>query len=314
MHRSRLSVLAIVAASAAACSTHTDADGRAPLAQDASLVARLQVDDTKQPPLPSACGTVAAATFPVAAQKSQADELARKAYDAEIMGNVQQARTLLRQATTLDATNKSAAYHLGVTSEASGDSAAAISAYCRYLALTPSSSDAAEARQRVARLSPLASPVSHVSTGAVSESATTHKRSTSVAVRHTTHVRSTAASPRTIARATVVHSAARTPSSEPMASSPSEAQLGRVNSDAGGDVVATSPIDPTAEQPASAPQAQRRRPSRTQGALIGAATGAIIGAATGRSVKGAVIGAAAGGVLGGVVVHGRSYAERGARR
>jgi uncharacterized membrane protein len=55
---------------------------------------------------------------------------------------------------------------------------------------------------------------------------------------------------------------------------------------------------PAADQPSTASRTERRGPTRTQSAIIGAAAGAILGGATGRSVKGAVIGAAAGGLLG----------------
>ena len=86
MHRSRLSVLVIFAA-AAACSTHDDSNGNAILSRDSSLVARLDVKEARQP-LPDACGTVAVAAQPAAADKRQADEMTRQAYDAEILGKV----------------------------------------------------------------------------------------------------------------------------------------------------------------------------------------------------------------------------------
>ena len=129
MHRSRLSVLVIFAA-VAACSTNDDSQGTDILAQDRTLVARLEVDqETGQPSLPSACGTVALAAQPTLANQQQAKELTRQARDAEMQGNVQEARTLLHRAFELDGTNKSTAYHLGRTSEAVGDGAGAMTAY-----------------------------------------------------------------------------------------------------------------------------------------------------------------------------------------
>ena len=113
-------------------------DDRRSLSQDPTLVAQLEAGQQTHPqPLPDACGTVAVGAQPSDANRAQAEELTRRAYDAEMQGNVQEARTLLRRASDLDATNKSAAYHLGLTSETLGDRAAAVTAYCRYLALAP---------------------------------------------------------------------------------------------------------------------------------------------------------------------------------
>ena len=139
MHRSRLSVLVILAAGVAACSRNDAAtEGTDALAQDRALIARLEVDqETRQQPLPAACGTVALAAQPALANQQQARELTRQARDAEMQGNVKEARSLLIRASELDGTNKSTAYHLGRTNEALGDRTAAIAAYCRYLALTP---------------------------------------------------------------------------------------------------------------------------------------------------------------------------------
>ena len=146
MHRSRLSVLVILAA-VAACSTHDGSEGAAILSQDSTLVARLEKDrQAQQPALPGACPAITVAAQPAATSKREADELTRRAYDAEMLGNVQEAKALLTRASALDATNKSAVYHLGLTSETLGDRAAAIAAYCRYLTLAPTTAESAEAR------------------------------------------------------------------------------------------------------------------------------------------------------------------------
>ena len=272
MHRSRLSVLAIFAAMAA-CSTHDGSEGAAILSQDSTLVARLERDNQPQPPaLPAACPAVAVAAQPVAASKRQADELTRRAYDAEMLGNVQDAKALLIRASALDATNKSAAYHLGLTSETLGDRAAAIAAYCRYLTLTPTTAESAEARQRVARLSQVER---RVAAGSVSASASDGQ---------------------TMPSASRARGTSSPAPSDPVATSPDvdrTADVGAAGSDG-----TTSGSTPSVDQPPTTSRTERRGGSRTQSAIIGAAAGAIIGGATGRSVKGAVIGAAAGGILG----------------
>ncbi|HEU4723068.1 MAG TPA: YMGG-like glycine zipper-containing protein [Gemmatimonadaceae bacterium] len=312
MHRSRPSVLVIFAA-VAACSTQDDSKGTEILSQDRTLVAGLQ--SNQGAPLPAACGTITLAPQPAAANQLQATELTRKAYDAEMQGDVQGARSLLRRAAQLDGTNKSAAYHLGLTSETLGDRSAAVEAYCRYLALSPTAAEAAEARQRVTKLS---QPVTRVATGSVADSVPTAAPAPTgtVTARRPTRREATVA-PRTVASATserparassvrrdrdaeratpsVVNEA---PTSGDPVTTRTEVDRPAESTAAGGDVVAASSPAPVVEQPSTAPRAERRGPSRAQGAGIGAAAGAIIGAATGRSVKSAVIGAAAGGIFG----------------
>jgi hypothetical protein len=317
VHRSRLSVLVILAAGAAACSTHDDTDGTAILSQDRTLVAHLAVDQESNPaPLPNACGTIAIPAQPAVSNKLQAEELTRQAQGAEMHGDVAQARSLLRHAFELDATNKSAAYHLGRTSEALGDSTAAMTAYCRYLALTPTTAESIEARERVTKLahsqssaqavtaSPSTSVHQRVATAATPATVTPKRVATTMpapAPRRATH-RATnveqprSVEPRSVASATVEQSARPTP---PERESRSE-------STAGGDLVTATSDTRVVEQPATTPQPQpqrtvRRGPNSAQRAGIGAAAGAILGAATGRSMKSAVIGAAAGGLLGSVV-------------
>jgi hypothetical protein len=334
-------VLVILAAGVAACSRNDAAtEGTDALAQDRALIARLEVDqETRQQPLPAACGTVALAAQPALANQQQARELTRQARDAEMQGNVKEARALLIRASELDGTNKSTAYHLGRTNEALGDRTAAIAAYCRYLALTPTTPEAVEAHQRLSKLS---QTVTRVAGGSVVDSTPTARkapiaRAASVApapapapARRVARERPKAA-PRVVASAPVERRAPapsreREPSpasvstsgaevasasSEP-AVTPREADSSNGGTTAGGDVVATtgagqaSTQQPAVEQPSTAPRTSRRVPSRAQSAGIGAGMGAIIGAATGRSVKSAVIGAAAGGILGTMVGSGMS--------
>lgn len=292
MHRSRLSVLVIFAA-VAACSTRDDSKGTDGLSQDPTLVAKLQAGQKPAMPLPAACGTVAIGAQPSDANRTQADELTRRAYDAEMQGSVQEARTLLRRASDLDATNKSAAYHLGLTSETLGDRAAAVTAYCRYLALAPASAESAEARQRVSKLS---QTTTRVAAGSVSERAANGRRAPAASAPRVTRAR------RSVAPRVVVSGAARGADESPAQRDPvivsRDADRTADREAGGGEVVAASRPEPPVEQPTAAPPTIRRGPSRTQSAGIGAAAGAIIGAATGRSVKSAIIGAAAGGIFG----------------
>jgi len=293
MHRSRPFVLVLLAA-AAACSRHDPMEGNDLLSQDRALAARIgSTGDSRQPSLPNAGGSNTVAAAPSAADQEQADELTRQAGVAEMHGNIDSARSLLRRAAALDATNKSAAYHLGRTSEALGDRAAAMSAYCRYLALAPTAAESVEARQRVSDLArSLPSVTARVGVAARSSVAA------SVARRST------------YASATVRSSGAARPpvrASEPAESPAPVATSTDVggadgSTSAGGDVVATSLPSPAPDpSPAPPPRTERRTSIGVQSAVIGAAAGAILGAATGRSVKSTVIGAAAGGVFGTVV-------------
>ena len=321
MHRSRLSVLVIFAA-AAACSKHDGSEGNAILSEDRTLVARLDVDqETHKPALPAACGTVAIPAQPAVGNQRQAEELTRQASDAEMHGDVKQARSLLRRAAELDATNKTAAYHLGRTSETLGDSTAAMTAYCRYLALTPTTAEAVEAHQRVTRLSQ--SKV-RVAAGSLIDSTTTVQRTPAAPARSAppvTHAQPTVA--RRVATSTpaarqsatpgssrermartssiATGSVAEVPTTREPATIATQASDTAASAEAGGDVVMAQSPASSVEQPAPAPRTSRRSPSRAQSAGIGAAAGAIIGGVTGRSVKSAVIGAAAGGILGTVV-------------
>jgi hypothetical protein len=321
VHRSRLSVLVIFAA-AAACSKHDGSEGNAILSEDRTLVARLDVDqETHKPALPAACGTIAIPAQPAVTNQRQAEELTRQASDAEMHGDVKQARSLLRRASELDATNKTAAYHLGRTSETLGDRTAAMTAYCRYLALTPTTAEAVEAHQRVTKL---AQSKARVAAASVIDSNTTAQRTPAAPARSmtpVTHVQPTVAR-RVAARTPAVRQSATSSSArERTARVPSAgagsvaeapaprdppattAQAGDTTTSTvtGGDVVMAQNPEPSVEQPAPPPRTSRRSPSRAQSAGIGAAAGAIIGGVTGRSVKSAVIGAAAGGILGTVV-------------
>jgi hypothetical protein len=279
-----------ILATAAACSARNDSDARI-LSQDPTLVATLDLrEKAPQSQLPDACGTVAYVR-PVTADKPQAAELARKAYDAELLGNPEAAQSLLRRASELDGTDELAAYHLGRTSEALGDRTSAVTAYCRYLSLAPTTAESVEARQRVASLSRSAVPVAAASVGI---SALAGRRARGRTPRRT--VREQARVAGRVSSPSAVWGGA---DDGVNASTEADGRTDRVTAD--GEVVATQPRVPVVDQPPTASRTARRGPTRAQSAGIGAVAGAIIGAATGRSAKSAVIGAAAGGVLGTVV-------------
>jgi hypothetical protein len=302
MHRSRPPVFAIFAA-VAACSSRHDPDANEILSQDSTLVATLEVRKAPQQPLPDACGTTAVAARPATADKELAEELARQAYDAELLGNMSQARSLLVRASTLDGTDKSAAYHLGRTSEVLGDRSGALTAYCRYLTLTPTTAESSEARQRVAELSRTGV---QVAMGSVSSGATVHRRVQPPTTRRVTRVehaaRATPNARRTYSLGTATNGAQGSPTpGDGMTTSSGVGSAADRTMD-GGDAVTTQPSAPSVDQPSTTTsRTAGRGPSRVQSAGIGAVAGAIIGAATGRSVKSAVIGAAAGGIVGTVV-------------
>jgi len=300
VYRSRPVVLVILAA-AAACSTRDDSASIAGLAKDTTL-ARLSLNQQEAPPLPAACGTATPAARSSAANEPQAKELARQGYAAEVLGHVGEARSLLSRAFQLDGTDESVAYHLGRTSEAVGDRAGAVTAYCRYLTLTSTATGAADARQRVARLTQ--------SQGSVVASNTAPMTVPHLRAVTPTHVASRVRSrvtPRTVTTAASVPE--RDAQSERVAagaaSDPVESGSSEHRSASNGDVVvATSAGMPSTSPSSTTPSTRRSGPTRMQGAGVGAVAGAILGAAAGRSVKSAVIGAAAGGIIGTVVAGG----------
>ena len=335
MHRSRLSVLVIFAA-VAACSTQDDSVEGSKilsteiLSQDRTLAQRLEVDqESRQLPLPDACGTVAVAASPTAANQKQAEELTQQALVAGIQGDEKEAGQLLRRASELDGTNKTTAYNLARTSEALGDSVAAKAAYCRYLALRPTTAESVEARERVAKLSQVKT---QVAAGSVSESAPTRRRLRAAPTRRVVKEQP-AAEPRIVADAPAQQSVpATTPErdSQPASPAASVADVSPVPSEsvstspevegtagsttAEGEAVATTrPVPVDVDQPATASRAEGRTVGRPQGAGIGAAAGAIIGAVAGRSVRSAIIGAAAGGILGTMTGRSSPPAGRGIR-
>jgi hypothetical protein len=336
VHRSRLPLLAIVTA-IAACSTHKEPDGAKALSRDSTLAARFDGSEntdqkTDKLPYPDACGAVTIPDQPSDADKAQAAGLSRQAYDAEVLGDARQASSLLRRASALDWTDKTAAYHLGRISETVGDPAAAIAAYCRYLALAPTIAEGAEVRQRVASLSRSQSQT-RVAAGSVVDGSTARSQSAASTAREA-HAKPVT-KPSAIARdddalppraASIergkrsVNAATDGVAGLPSQSKPTAAQPKVERSAdsvvANGDGVAMprpgSTVDqsPPMAQP-TAPPTNPRTTSRVQTAGIGAVVGAVIGGVAGRSAKSAAIGAAAGGILGAVVPRGTRSTSRG---
>ncbi len=108
---------------------------------------------------PSAATTLRCADVPPAARptpdaRARAERLTTLAHEAAIAGDDRAARDLFRQAATADPSDASLAYYLGRAHESLGEADAAAREYCRYLALAPAGSDAADVRDRLARLAP----------------------------------------------------------------------------------------------------------------------------------------------------------------
>jgi hypothetical protein len=318
----------VIFAALAACSTRDATAATELLSQDSTLSGRLATAPAPgRVALPAACAPATPAARPQVEHASQAEELAHRGYAAEALGDLQEARALLRRASELDGTNEPAAYHLGRTSEALGDRAAAVAAYCRFLALSPTTAESADARQRVASLSqPAPRVAADTMRDGARDGAPAAPRARVAPARPVVRQlarkapvarRPSTAAPR-VASATVERSstapaldagtgptnaaaaggdAASSGGASTTTSAPS-AEGGMARTVATGDVVPAAVEGSTAVQPSTTSRTSGGGLSRAQRAGLGAAAGAIIGAVTGRSVKGALIGAAAGGALG----------------
>jgi hypothetical protein len=160
MPRSRWLVLVPAIALSAACTRGDDVTTGDPLSRDVALAAQLQLADGGHR-LTSAvdlkgCEPGAPRTPPAEGERREATALLRRAQQAEWVGDTPGARILLRRAALVDSTNHAVAYHLARADETLGYVSDAVEGYCRYLSLGPSTSEAAEARTRLATLSTLA--------------------------------------------------------------------------------------------------------------------------------------------------------------
>ncbi len=134
-------LLAVAPWSATAQSAPTGAARREPLKRG---------DPTA--PAPYRCAPVPTPAAPTSAQRLQARDLARRGQQSAILGDRASARDQLRQAAALDPTDADLAYQLARANDAADDATGAVREYCRFLAISPNASEAAETRERVATL------------------------------------------------------------------------------------------------------------------------------------------------------------------
>ncbi len=105
--------------------------------------------------LPASCPAVATTTADTAS-RARVRQLAREAGEAELTGDIVRARDLFGQAAALAPADADVAYHLARAHDALGERVEAVRAYCRYVALSPNASDAADVRARILDLAPVA--------------------------------------------------------------------------------------------------------------------------------------------------------------
>lgn len=239
-----------------------------------------------------------ASTPASAADQARAATLVRRGIAAELGGNLSMARTSFGQAARLDPANPTSAYHLGRIDEQSSDPSGARREYCRYLALSPSATDAAEVRER---LRGLTEPQRVASAGAARE------RARIVPVRSTPVPSATATAP------TMERTVAIAPDSGAQERREPRDTLDGPGAAAGQTTAASTHVessngsiadDARQSRPAPTPRAPAAAGSMGRDVMVGAAAGAVLGAVMGRNARSSAIGAAAGGVLGAVVGRG----------
>lgn len=98
---------------------------------------------------PYQCPAVNLAAHPGAAERTQARQIAATAAQAVILGDLERARSLLDRATQLDPSSEDLAYRHARVLEELGERTAAISEYCRALAIDPKGAAASDARDRL---------------------------------------------------------------------------------------------------------------------------------------------------------------------
>lgn len=89
---------------------------------------------------------------PSDAQRRQARQIAARGQQASIVDDYNSARDLYKQAAQLDPTDANTAYYLARAQEAVKNPREAVKEYCRFLTLTPTAPEAAEARDRIVAL------------------------------------------------------------------------------------------------------------------------------------------------------------------
>jgi tetratricopeptide (TPR) repeat protein len=126
---------------------------------------------------PSCPTSVTQSGAPTDAQRRDARDMAQRARQSAILGDAAASLSQLRGAAGLDPTEPSIAFELGRAYEGAGANSEAAAEYCRYLALAPTASEAANLRERVATLSPpRADTVNTIASGAFDRAADAYNR------------------------------------------------------------------------------------------------------------------------------------------
>jgi len=103
-----------------------------------------------------ACDPVPAPAPVTSDARRKARNVAQSGRQAAILGDSATALSQLREASKIDPTDPDLAYELARAYESSGANANAAKEFCRFLSLAPNAPEAAEARNRVASLAPIA--------------------------------------------------------------------------------------------------------------------------------------------------------------
>jgi tetratricopeptide (TPR) repeat protein len=127
---------------------------RAVGAQDGTTVKPLPPKRSLVGTTQSPCPPFRRPVAPPPEQQAESRRLAQQGYEAALGGDHTQARELLRRAAQLDVTSEQIAYRLGREHEEVEAPSDAVREYCRFLSLAPKAPDAADVRERIARLSP----------------------------------------------------------------------------------------------------------------------------------------------------------------
>jgi tetratricopeptide (TPR) repeat protein len=104
------------------------------------------------------CPSPPRASEPTRDQREEARRLTVLGHEAAIVSDYAAARERFHQAALLDPTNDNIAYQHARALEELRASAEAVREYCRFLALSPRAPQAAEVRERIARLMPSSAP------------------------------------------------------------------------------------------------------------------------------------------------------------
>ncbi len=243
-------------------------------------------------PLPGECvaeNALARSKAVHAIDSARAVWTAEHGLKAERLGDGRDAKALLEISGRLDPRNAAVAYHLGRVSERLRERDAAVHAYCRYLAIDPASSTAAEVAARIHQLEP-------ARTARVSVAPAPRRVITSPA-----HLVPRAGRRTQLTRVDLNEAASTTRSSNDGAIAPPSNQASAAPVPTSVEQQApTAGSRPTSTVPA-APPGSGSQGIMTRDAVWGAGVGAVFGAAVGRNGRSAAIGGVVGGVLGAIV-------------